>query len=106
MAQSTPNASDPRRSPTYPQRVNLSQRPALEATLRSWDDRIERARHELPAKPDRAAAERLLIQMNGARDQIADAVRRMPMEIGDLYAEDHHRLEEAAHALERLFAQW
>ena len=44
--------------------------------------------------------------MLGARDQVADAVKRLPRETGDLYDEDHHRLEEAVAALDRLFQQW
>jgi hypothetical protein len=44
--------------------------------------------------------------MLGGRDQIADAVKRLPMEVGDLYEEDRHRLNEAVAALERLFARW
>jgi hypothetical protein len=102
----TTRAADLRLNPSYPQRVHLGERPALEALLRSWDERIIAARAELPTRSDRAAAERLLVQMDGARDQIADAVRRMPMEVGDLYAEDKHRLDEAVHALERLFDRW
>ncbi len=48
----------------------------------------------------------LLAQMSACRDQIADAARRMPMEVGDMYHEDMERLESAVAALERLFAKW
>jgi hypothetical protein len=48
----------------------------------------------------------MLHQMQGARDQIADAVRRLPMETDDLYEEDRHRLDEAVAALNRLFERW
>ncbi|GIW88740.1 MAG: hypothetical protein KatS3mg108_3064 [Isosphaeraceae bacterium] len=106
MAVSQPTTTDPRINPSYPQRVHLHERPALEALLRSWDERIAAARAQLPHHPNRPAAERLLIQMEGARDQIAESVRRLPTEVGDLYAEDRHRLEEAVHALERLFDRW
>ena len=44
--------------------------------------------------------------MLGARDQIAEAVRRLPMEVGGLYEEDRHRLDEAVAALERLSRTW
>jgi hypothetical protein len=43
--------------------------------------------------------------MLGARDQIADAARRLPGEVGELYEEDRHRLEEAVAALDRLINQ-
>ena len=55
---------------------------------------------------NRAPYERLYAQMLGARDQVAEAARRMPMETGDLYEEDHHRLEEAVAALDRVFKNW
>ena len=55
---------------------------------------------------DFAPFERMLHQMQGARDQVADAVRRLPMETNDLYEEDRHRLEEAVAALTRLFERW
>jgi len=55
---------------------------------------------------DFAPFERMLHQMQGAQDQIADAVRRLPMETNDLYEEDRHRLDEAVAALNRLFERW
>jgi len=55
---------------------------------------------------DFAPFERMLHQMQGARDQIADSVRRLPMETYDLYEEDRHRLDEAVAALDRLFERW
>ena len=54
----------------------------------------------------RPAFERIYAQMLGARDQIADAVKRLPQETGDLYEEDHHRVDEAFAALDRLFQKW
>jgi hypothetical protein len=44
--------------------------------------------------------------MLGARDQISEAVRRLPMEVGHMYEDDKLRLEEAEAALERLFKEW
>ena len=44
--------------------------------------------------------------MLGARDQVADAVKRLPLETGHLYEEDRHRAEEAVAALDRLFKTW
>jgi hypothetical protein len=44
--------------------------------------------------------------MLGARDQVADAARRLPSETGDLYEEDKHRLEQAVAALDRVLREW
>ncbi len=101
-----PKAVDPRRSPSYPQRVHIRERAEWQALLQSWEVRIAEARGQLPAKADRAAAEKLYAQMLGARDQIADAVKRLPMEVGSLYDEDRHRVAEAVAAMERLFTRW
>jgi hypothetical protein len=106
MAEIVPTTVDARRSPSYPQRIHIRERPVWRAVLSEWEGRIAEARRQFESKPDRAAAARLLAQMDGARDQLADAVKRLPMEVGDLYAEDHHRLENAVQALERCFARW
>ena len=49
---------------------------------------------------------RLYLQMLGARDQLAEAARRMPLETGDLYDEDKERFEQAVAALERVWQRW
>jgi hypothetical protein len=98
--------ADPRRNPSYPQRVHIRERAQWQAVLKTWQDRVANAAAELPSKPDRAVADRLYAQMLGSVDQIADAAKRLPMEVGEMYEEDHHRLEEAVAALERLFARW
>ena len=102
--------SNPLKNPSYPQRVPhprarpLAGGPEL---VRGADRRrppeAERPRQR---RPDRAAFERLYAQMLGARDQVADAARRLPGETGDLYEEDQHRLEEAVAALDRVLRQW
>jgi hypothetical protein len=100
---------DPRFSPTYPQRVHLKERPALEELLRKWDARIAEASQKftaVTAGPADESKRKLYFQMLGARDQLAEAVRRLPMETGHLYEEDRLRLKEAVAALERLFKQW
>jgi hypothetical protein len=100
---------NPRLSPTYPQRVHLKERPALQEKLRRWDARVAAAAHELAALPEGpagAARRKLYFQMLGARDQLHEAVRRLPMEVGSLYHEDTLRLQEAEAALERLFTEW
>jgi hypothetical protein len=102
-------SSDPRKSPTYPQRVHIRERAQWQAVLSQWSARIATARSELgtrPTGPKRGSLDLLYAQMLGARDQIDDAVRRLPMEVGDMYEEDRHRLEEAVAALERLFTRW
>jgi hypothetical protein len=44
--------------------------------------------------------------MIGALDEIADAIRRLPGEVGAMYAEDKHRVDQAVAALERLLKKW
>jgi hypothetical protein len=96
-------------NPAYPQRIHLHERAHWQEVLRSCEERIAEARRKLDlmkAGPGRAEFERLHAQMIGARDQVADAVRRLPMETGDLYSEDRHRVEEAVAALGRVLARW
>lgn len=101
-----PQAVEIVRNPSYPQRVHVRERAEWQALLQSWETRIAEAHAQLSRKPDPSAAARLYAQMLGARDQIADAVRRLPMEVGGLYDEDRHRVTEAVAALERLFNRW
>ena len=96
----TPN---PNHSPSYPQRVHIRERAQWQAVLRTWDDRIAVALAS--AKGSSEASGKLFAQMAGARDQIGEAVKRLPMEVTDLYDEDKHRLEEAVASLERLMAR-
>jgi hypothetical protein len=101
--------TDPRRSPSYPQRVHIRERAQWQNVLDRWDQRVETARAtyaQRSGRSDGLELGRLFAQMLGARDQIADAVKRLPIEVGDLYEEDRHRLDEAVAALERLFARW
>jgi hypothetical protein len=100
---------DPLRNPSYPQRIHLHERSHWQEVLRSCEEKIARAREKLDGArpgPGRAELERLHAQMLGARDQVADAVRRLPMETGDLYSEDRHRVEEAVAALGRVLTRW
>ncbi len=106
---SLPAASNPFRNPSYPQRTHFADRPQLEETLCTWEQKISSVADKLSAlgdHPGRATHERLFHQMQGARDQMAEAVRRLPLEAGDLYAEDHERFEAAAAALGRLLQIW
>jgi hypothetical protein len=99
----------PFKSPSYPQRTHFAERTSLEEKLRTWDERIGAAAQKLSTltnHPQRPDYERLYHQMQGARDQMADAVRRMPLEAGALYLEDRERLEWAEEALSRVFERW
>jgi hypothetical protein len=103
---STP-AANPLRNPAYPQRVHIHERAKWQGILASCEERIATARQKLDVNsPDRARFERLHAQMLGARDQVADAARRLPSETGDLYEEDKHRLEQAVAALDRVLREW
>ncbi len=107
MAELKPLAvSDPRRNPSYPQRVHIRERAEWASVLRTWEARVAEARRQVSSKPDQAAASILLAQMTGSVDQIRDAAKRLPMEVGALYDEDRFRLDLAVSALERLFARW
>ena len=108
-AVSSPDAANSFRNPSYPQRSHFGERPQLEETLRSWEQKISSVTGKLTAldnHPGRATCERLFHQMQGACDQMADAVRRMPLETGALHEEDRERFEAAAAALGRLFQSW
>ena len=102
--------SNPLRNPAYPQREHIHERAHWQEVLSSCEARIAGARQRLNVlgigSPSRPAFERLYAQLLGARDQVADAARRLPGETGDLYAEDRHRLEEAVSALDRVLRQW
>ena len=99
----------PFKSPTYPPRTHFDQRPVLEAQLRSVEERLTaglvRRAHVMGNSPDRPVMERLYFQMLGARDQIADGVRRLPGN-GALYDEDRERHVEALAAFERAHRRW
>jgi hypothetical protein len=108
-AQSSHAPIDPAKNPSYPQRVHLAERQPLEEKLREWDEKIAALGHKLGAMgshPKRDAYERLYHQMQGSRDQMAEAVRRMPLETGILYDEDRERLGSAEAALSRLLQRW
>ncbi len=99
----------PGRNPSYPPRTHFGEKKALEETLRSWDEKIATLAEKLAAlgaSSSRASHERLFHQMMGARDQMAEAVRRMPLETGTLYEEDAERLRNAEAALVWLVQRW
>ncbi len=100
---------DPKKNPAYPQRIHLGEKAHWQGVLRDCEGRLADARQRLAVvgnNPKRAGFERIFAQMTGARDQVADAVRRLPQETGDLYEEDRHRVEDAVAAIDRLFSRW
>jgi hypothetical protein len=101
---------DPRRNPSYPRRVHIHERAHWQEVLRSCEEKIAPYRQKLkvlsPSSPDRPRFERLFAQLLGSRDQVADAARRLPGEVGEMYEEDHHRLHEGLAALDRVLARW
>ena len=107
---SPPQPADPLKNPAYPQRVHIHERAHWQGVLRSCDDRVAAYWQKLNSlgaqAPDRARLERLHAQMVGARDQVADAARRLHGEVGALYEEDRHRLDEAVAALDRVARGW
>lgn len=108
-APTSPRTLSPFKNPSYPQRVHLHEKAHWQEVLASCEQRLAQARQKLGVignSPSRATFERLFAQMLGARDQVADGVRRLPLETGDLYQEDKHRVEQAVAALDRVFKQW
>ena len=100
---------DPRRNPSYPQRTHTAEKPQWQALLQEWTKKVEAAASRLSIlgnHPKRSDFEFVYAQMRGGLDQIADAVRRMPGEVGELYEEDKHRVDQAVQSLERSFAKW
>ncbi|MFO0910575.1 MAG: hypothetical protein U0794_19885 [Isosphaeraceae bacterium] len=102
--------SGPFKNPSYPQRVHAHERPHWLAVLAACEHKVADARTKLESlgsnAPERPRFERLFAQMLGARDQVADSVRRLPGEVGGLYLEDLERLEQAVAALDRVIAAW
>jgi hypothetical protein len=97
------------KSPTYPVRTHFAERAELERQLGSIEARIQAVRRQLDAlgmRPDRSGPERYYFQMLGARDQVAEAVRRLPLETGALYEEDKERYVKALAAFERADRRW
>ncbi|HZW31379.1 MAG TPA: hypothetical protein VFF52_11765 [Isosphaeraceae bacterium] len=66
----------------------------------------EKSLSDLGINPRRAGIERIYHQLLGARDQVAEAVRRLPLETGSLYEEDKERFEEGVQAFERAWRRW
>lgn len=109
MSETTPQPVNPWSNPSYPQRVHIHERAKWNAVLASCEELLANARQKLAVIGDsraRTSFERLFGQLMGARDQVAEAARRLPGETGELYEEDKHRLEEAVAAFDRVYQQW
>lgn len=102
-------ALNPLKNPSYPARTHFGERPALESRLRACDEKLAAVRRKfalLASHPRRADYARLVFQLQGARDQLADAAYRMTREAGGLYHEDHERLEVAERAFSFIHQRW
>jgi hypothetical protein len=100
---------EPFRNPSYPVRDHFAERTKLEEALRIAEERLQAAQRRLEAGGDPARNSdglRLYHQMLGVRDQIAECARRIPLETGALYEEDHERFKQAMDALERVWQRW
>lgn len=100
---------NPFKNPSYPQRIHLGEKETLVALLKSCEDRLTTFRQKLDVlgkSPERTSYEKLFLQLQGARDQVADVVRRMPLEAGHLYHEDREKLQAATEAFDRLAKKW
>ncbi|MFO0951573.1 MAG: hypothetical protein U0835_10550 [Isosphaeraceae bacterium] len=99
----------PYKNPSYPQRIHVHERAHWNDVLKSCEERVALASRKLAglgASADRSKFDRLYAQMEGARDQVADAARRLPVEAGALYHEDLERIEQALAAMERVWKSW
>jgi hypothetical protein len=104
-----PRPADPYQNPSYPVRTHFDEAAKLQDALHAIDERINSAFQKLSALANHGQKPvfvRLYHQMQGARDQVAEAARRMPLETGDLYREDKERFEQAIAAFERIRERW
>jgi hypothetical protein len=100
---------NPFHNPSYPIRTHFPEREKLEASLRDAEERLSAARQKLPTLDNDSRKPRfvrLYHQLMGARDQIADCIRRIPLEAGGLYREDEERFHNATAAFERIWRKW
>jgi len=97
-----PTDVDLLRNPSYPQRIHIRERAEWATVLAVSDAKIAA---ELARGGADADSAKRFAQMSGARDQIANSAKRLPMVVGEMYAEDRHRLEEAVAALDRLIVK-
>ena len=101
--------SNPLRNPSYPRRIHVGERAHWNGVVTSCRTKADEAAQVLAtlgAHPKRPEIERAYAQILGARDQVEDAARRLPQEVGELYHEDKEKLEQAVAALERVWTSW
>lgn len=100
---------NPRRNPSYPARTHTHEKTQWQALLADWTAKVATATSRMKVlgdHPRRPEFDYVHSQMAGALDQIADAARRLPTEVSEMYQEDKHRLEQAVASLERLLKKW
>jgi hypothetical protein len=100
---------DPRRNPSYPNRTHTHETAEWKSLLASWKGKVAAATARMSVlgnHPKRGDFDFVYAQMVGALDQIADSIRRLPGEVGEMYTEDRHRVEQAEAALVRLLRKW
>jgi hypothetical protein len=81
----------------------------LQKALASAEERLRLARQKLTAlgsHPSQATLTLLYHQMQGARDQIAESTRRLPLEAGALYHDDRGKFVQAVAAFDRVWQRW
>ena len=100
----------PYRNPSYPHRTHPNEGPRWRTLLDEWRTKVAAATSRLSVlgnHPKQADFEFVAAQMQGrALDQISDSARRLPGEVGELYEEDKHKVDQAVAALERLLKKW
>ncbi|WP_337177805.1 hypothetical protein [Paludisphaera sp.] len=100
---------NPLRNPSYPVRDHYGERHELEARLKACDEKLAAARRKfalLGSHPRRDEYQKLIFQLQGARDQFADAAYRMTREAGSIYHEDEERLGNAERAFAFVLRRW
>lgn len=93
------------RNPSYPQRTHVREKAHWDKVVADTAAQLAAARKRLQDKADQPDLQKTLFQMQGALDQIEDCARRLPGETGELYEEDHHRLDQAVASFSRLASQ-
>jgi hypothetical protein len=106
---STTTSADPKRNPSYPARTHTSERALWQTLLSNWTKKVAAVTSQLGTlgdHPQKAEYAYLAAQLQGGLDQIADAARRLPGEVGHMYEEDEQRVQYAVAALDRVIKKW
>lgn len=108
-ARSAALSSSQVKNPSYPQRTHFGERKELQEKLAACEEKLASMARKLATlggHARRSSYERIYHQMLGARDQLAECARRMPLEAGALYEEDRERLTAAEAAVARTIQRW